>query len=649
MRTLFIFIVLSSAIFRITNLNLIEFKADEGINLFLASRPLFEHPFPPLGIISSAGVPNPPFFNYLMLPIVYITLDPKAISFIIGSINSLSIGLLFLLTYKYFGLPIAFFSSILITISPWSILFSRKLWPPDFILPFMIAILYCLHKIAVDKKDFFWLPYTMFSLFLIQLYHPTAIFVFLVVIFLLIQKTKPHIGYVTTGIFIGILPLLPYLFYQLQNGCTDCSAFLGIKEKLALKHSPEVLLRPMQIIGQGNFRFIMGDDIQTFATNYPFVYTLRKLLYIPYLLLPFGLILFWKRYVKLRFLVLATITTPIVYFFFRLEPFMHYFAVIIPILFIFVGVGIANLFWAKTLFIKLFSASLFVLLVTAYIAFNAAFFDLLNKQKHLAGDYGSSFAQTEKSTKERLHKYINDKNYKEMVVASYVQRASFAGSTALAKAVYNQKQTEKNINQLDQRLKEVPEDSRVENELLAYYTLLPKIPKTMEILREKTKNNQYYHNIYEEIYGQYLAKNLIRSYRGPSFSLEYPSHWSLTELPSDGITIKVDEFYMVINTDYPENKDLAKLMQNDSIPEKSYNTQKIKILEQEIQKMECLTTNAKWCGVKYDILDINQKPYLIFYQTSLKESQMLNIDDQKLNFITKEMDKVVLSIREESL
>lgn len=645
----FVLVVISSAVFRTSNLHLIEFKADEGINLFLASRPLFEHPFPPIGIISSAGIPNPPFFSYLLLPIVYITLDPKAISFIIGNINSLAIGLLFLLVYRYYGLSIALFSSALISVSPWSILFSRKLWPPDFILPFMVAILYSLHKIVVDKKDFFWLPYTIMSLFLIQLYHPTMIFVFLVTAFLLIQKTKPNVRYVAIGILIGILPLLPYLVYQLQNGCTDCSSVLGIKEKLALRNSPEMFLRPMQITGQGNFQFLLGNDMHTFATNYPYIYELRKLLYIPYLLLPLGMIIFWKRYTKLRFLVYTTISIPILYFFLRLEPFIHYFAVIIPILFLFVGVGLASPFSHKALFIKVFSGLIFVALVVTYVLFNATFFDLLNRQRILKGDYGTAFSQAEKLTKKRFHKYLNDKHYKEMVIASYVQRASIAGSTALARAVYQQKQTKKNIDQLDQRLKEVPNDARVENELLAYYTLLPKTPETMKTLREKTLQNPHYHNIYEEIYRQYLAKNLKKAYRGLHFSLEYPMHWSQTELPSDGIMLKIDEFYMVINRNHPENKDLAKLMHSDATSQKTYNIQKVKALQEKIKRMECLTSQDKWCGTKYDAILINQNPYLIFYQTTLTQSHLPHIDDKKLNFITKEMDRVVMSLREESL
>lgn len=64
----FLIIILSALIFRITNLRLIEFKVDEAINLFLASRSLFGQSFPPGGTVSSIGILNPPLFNYFLLP-----------------------------------------------------------------------------------------------------------------------------------------------------------------------------------------------------------------------------------------------------------------------------------------------------------------------------------------------------------------------------------------------------------------------------------------------------------------------------------------------------------------------------------------------------------------------------------------------------
>ena len=95
-------IFLLSLFFRITNLDLMEFKTDEAVNLLLAARPLFGHAFPPGGTVSSLGILNPPLFNYILLPIILINLDPKFVTFFIGLINSLAVALFFLIVRRYY-------------------------------------------------------------------------------------------------------------------------------------------------------------------------------------------------------------------------------------------------------------------------------------------------------------------------------------------------------------------------------------------------------------------------------------------------------------------------------------------------------------------------------------------------------------------
>src|SRR3990167_3896568 len=121
-----ILILSLSLLFRIANLDLIEFKADEGINLFLSSRPIFGHGFAPGGTVSSLGITNFPLVNYLLFPLVLTSLDPGIISFFIALINSLAIVAFFVIVRRYYNEVIAFSSSALIAISPWAILFSRK-------------------------------------------------------------------------------------------------------------------------------------------------------------------------------------------------------------------------------------------------------------------------------------------------------------------------------------------------------------------------------------------------------------------------------------------------------------------------------------------------------------------------------------------
>lgn len=74
----FLIIVALSSIFRLTNLDLVEFKADEASNLLLATRIFFDHPLPYAGTATSVGILNPPFFIYLLIPLTLISLQKIA-------------------------------------------------------------------------------------------------------------------------------------------------------------------------------------------------------------------------------------------------------------------------------------------------------------------------------------------------------------------------------------------------------------------------------------------------------------------------------------------------------------------------------------------------------------------------------------------
>ena len=134
---LFLIVIGLSAIFRLTNLDLIEFKTDEASNLFLSSRLLYGHSLPPGGISTSTGILNPPLFNYLLLPFTFISTNPKFITFIIAFTNVIAIGFLYLIIKKYYNITLALIVSLLIAFSPWAIIFSRKIWPPDMVFLFL--------------------------------------------------------------------------------------------------------------------------------------------------------------------------------------------------------------------------------------------------------------------------------------------------------------------------------------------------------------------------------------------------------------------------------------------------------------------------------------------------------------------------------
>ncbi len=499
----FTLVVFCAAIFRLTNLNLIEFKCDEAINLFLASRPLFGHPFPPGSTVSSIGILNPPLLNYLIFPFTLVSIDPKAVSLFIGVLNTLAIGLFFLLVDKYYNRMTALIASILLAFAPWPILLSRKIWAQDFIFPLTIPLLFSLHKIVFEKKEKQWTTFVFFSLLLIQLHQSTIFFLAPLTLFLLLSKVKWSFKYIFVGLILGVVPVIPYLLYFLN----DPQAIFVAKERLTNNYYPIIFLRPLQIASQGNFFFVLGEDIITFAKNFPLAFSLRRIFYLEYVFIPLGLLILWKKQSRIRFLILATLVLPIVYFFFHIEPFVHYFIILIPLLFIFLGTSLSHLINYKKLLIKTVGIFLFIALVVTSIIFDASFFQLLNQQKTLKGDYGMSFAEIEQNTLSRFAKHRNDKHYQEMILASYLPKYFLYGNLPDGKMLYPPEQTRGRLPLLEERLQQIPEDTRVQNELIAFYTSTPPSKDTIESLRKKSLKIAGYLPVLQEVEKVFCEQN----------------------------------------------------------------------------------------------------------------------------------------------
>lgn len=505
---LILFVFLLSLLFRVTNLDLIEFKADEGINLFLATRPLFGHSFVPGGTVSSLGVTNFPLVNYILLPFALISLDPKIISFFIGLLNSLAIVAFFIIVKKYYNQTVALTSSLLITTSPWAILFSRKIWAQDFLFPLFIPLFLSIHKIIIDKNQKYWLLYSFSSLLLIQIHQSVVFFVIPLSLFLIINKVKINFKYLIIGGILGAVPALHFIYYQLTTGCFDCKMFLSSGQRLSDQASLSLFIRPFQLLNQGNFFPILREDIIYFASQFPLAYLAKQIYYIEYILLFAGIILFFKQSKKIGFIIFPIIILPFVYAFFKLEPHIHYFIIILPFLFLFLGVSFNYLLSGKNSIVKYISLGAFTSLIFVSLYYNYAFYSTIKHQKNIKGDYGLIFSETEKNTKREYKGIANDPHYKEIVIASYVPYSLTHGDIGISKMLYDPESTKQNMKSLEERLTDVPSDRRIHQELIAYYTKEIPSKKTIEYLRKKSIINPGLKPVYDEVLNYYNEKSV---------------------------------------------------------------------------------------------------------------------------------------------
>lgn len=504
---LIIVVLFFSLLFRVTNLDLIEFKADEGINLFLASRPIFGHEFVPGGTVSSIGITNFPLINYILLPFTLISLDPKVISFLIGLLNSLAIVAFFIIVRKYYNQTIALISSLLIATSPWAILFSRKIWAQDFLLPLFIPFFLSIHKIIIDKDEKYWALYSFSALLLIQIHQSVFFFAFPLTIFMILYKVKVNYKFLTIGTITGLILTLHFVYYQLTSGCFDCKMLITSGQRVSADPSFLLFIRPLQLLNQGNFFPTLGEDVVYFASNFPLAYLLKPLYYFEYLLIPLGIFIFFKSFKRLGLVIFPVILLPFIYAFFKLEPHIHYFIIISPFLYLFLGVALHFFLSYKKMLVKYAACGIFAALISLSIYYNYAFYETIDHLKNIKGDYGLIFSIKLAETEKKYSPYKTDPSYNEMIIASYVPYGLTRGNIGISRMLFEPKKTERNMISLEERLKIVPVDRRIQQELIAYYTRRVPTKKTVRMLRNKSLEIIGFEPIYQEAREYYNENN----------------------------------------------------------------------------------------------------------------------------------------------
>lgn len=415
-----IFIV--AATFRVFYLNLIEFKYDEAASLFQITQFYFHPYLIQIGLMASTGMYNFPLFSYILVILGILSQNPQFISFLIGLINALIIVFFYLVIRKYLGNRLAIFSSLTLAVTPWAILFSRKIWAQDLILLFLVPALFFFFQLVFNKRIKAVMPLSFLLALLIQL-HGSGLYLLLTfALTAIILKIKIDIKKALAGFCLGFVPAVPYFWYQLTSSpfCRDCYALINYQRQVR-PFDLTTFIRPLEIIGSSSFPLVLGQSYNQFIQNYPFVELLNIFNYLEYTIIFLSIVLILKFKQNLNFLIIIFTLVPLIYFLTRIPSYTHYFIILLP-----VSVLLYSLFFeilyslSKTKFIKGLMISAFLIFFIAKITFNILFYQFIAQAKVIEGDYGPIFTVTDNLIKDQINRYQLLPEYGLLKSYSYV-------------------------------------------------------------------------------------------------------------------------------------------------------------------------------------------------------------------------------------
>ncbi len=137
-------------VLRVSALDIMEFKRDEVDALDLGMRLIAERPWaadtpwPRHGMPSSQQIANAPLFNWIVALFWAMTGSPTGATAMIGLVNAASLYPLWLWARRRLDERRALLVLAVVAVSPMALIFSRKLWAQNLLLPGLIGVVWAI-------------------------------------------------------------------------------------------------------------------------------------------------------------------------------------------------------------------------------------------------------------------------------------------------------------------------------------------------------------------------------------------------------------------------------------------------------------------------------------------------------------------------
>lgn len=202
------------------------FLGDEGRDALVIKKMLTTGDIPLIGPPTSVGsMYLGPLYYYMMaLPMAIFWLNPLAAAVQVALIGVASIGLIYYLSKVWFGRMAAIIASILYTLSPINIIYSRSSWNPNPAPFFALLLIISLYK-SHQTKNYLWFILTGVSLaFAVQMHYLALILLPIAVVLWVwefFKKRAAKSKHFWIGTFLGVVLFLtlmsPLLIFDLRH------------------------------------------------------------------------------------------------------------------------------------------------------------------------------------------------------------------------------------------------------------------------------------------------------------------------------------------------------------------------------------------------------------------------------------------------
>lgn len=372
-------------------LNLMEFKGDEATACRLALHVLGYHEpgvrdfFPTEGLISSVGVPNPPLFIYLVALPLAVVRSPIAVAACVAAANVLAVGLTYEVGKRLFSRFVGVSAAALLALSPWGIVFSRKIWAQDLLPICTVLFLLELDALLVRKRASaaFWL--CLLLAVATQLHFSAWVLAPVLLGALILGRDLLKPRWLALGIGLGALLYVPFLV-------AHAGGIAHAAHQHAATHVPGLLTRFESAL-RFTFAIVGGDRMSILlGSQSPLAHPLSLVLGATALS---GIVLAWRAarnapLRRFRLLLVVWYVLPLAALsVLPVHDYIHYFIVITPLPFL----GLAYVIECLAMRRVVIGGVALAACLVAFLFLDIRFFRTVIHNSGAPGDYGIAYRE----------------------------------------------------------------------------------------------------------------------------------------------------------------------------------------------------------------------------------------------------------------
>lgn len=221
-------IILIASFLRLYGLNTTPIATDQSALLLLAYNAVHHSLIPVSSNNASIFILHPPLAVYfIMLPMLF-SPNPLWAAVMTALFNIIAVLITYIFTRRYFGRLAASVASLLFAIAATAIVFSRFIWQPTLLAPFVMLFLFALFWGVVDRHKGWLFPALLLLGICYQLHEITIILAVPLLLTLLLVPQTVRLRDIVLGGISLMLIFAPYLVWEFSSKFADIHTALNL-------------------------------------------------------------------------------------------------------------------------------------------------------------------------------------------------------------------------------------------------------------------------------------------------------------------------------------------------------------------------------------------------------------------------------------